>query len=89
MRDRLRRRRERVRAKAPRGVMCEERLYTGGHYGARCVYFATGYQTLHDVYVCGVHARAYLRVVPIGTIRAWNEGSGLNPFQRQHPEPPA
>ena len=64
-RDRLRRRRERLRAKSDRGVLCEERMYSGPYYGARCVFRAQGYQPLNDVYVCGVHARGYLKVEPI------------------------
>jgi hypothetical protein len=65
VRTRLRRRRERERAKAERGVFCEERMYSGAYYGARCIFHATGYQAFNDIYVCGIHARAYLRVEPL------------------------
>lgn len=40
-------------------------MYSGPYYGAKCIYRATGYQPLNDIYVCGVHARGYLRVEPI------------------------
>ena len=63
--DRLRRRRERLRARKGRGVLCEERMYSGPYYGARCIFRAKGYQALNDVYVCGLHARGYLHVEPI------------------------
>ena len=46
-------------------MLCESRMYSGPYYGARCIYPATGYQPLNDIYVCGVHARGYLRVEPL------------------------
>lgn len=65
MRTRLRRRRERARDIAPRGTFCEDRMYSGPYFGARCIYLATGYQPRNDIYVCGIHARAYLNVEPV------------------------
>lgn len=48
-----------------RGRVCEERYYTGPHKYADCTYRAKGYQRLNDIFVCGVHARAYLNVEPL------------------------
>lgn len=48
--------------RSARGVWCEGRMWTGPYYGARCIFPATGYQFLNDIYVCGVHARAYTRI---------------------------
>lgn len=61
--ERLRRRRERAR-NVRRGLICESPTYTGPHRWSKCIFRATGYQPLNDIYVCGVHARAYLNVLP-------------------------
>jgi hypothetical protein len=40
-------------------------MWTGAWFGAKCVFYATGYQPLNDIYVCGIHARAYINIEPI------------------------
>lgn len=40
-------------------------MYSGPYFGATCIYRAVAYQPQNDVYVCGIHARAYLNTEPI------------------------
>ena len=48
-----------------RGLICEEHLFRGPSRGARCLSRATGYQRTCDIYLCGTHARGFLRVEPL------------------------
>ena len=56
-------------------------MWSGPYYGARCIYRAKGHQLFNDIYVCGIHARAYLHVASLDAIRAWNEGRGPYPYE--------
>ncbi len=42
-------------------------MYSGPYFGARCIYRAVGYQRINDIYVCGIHRRAYLNVEMLAT----------------------
>jgi hypothetical protein len=63
-RQRLQDRRNRARKTAPRGRFCEGVLWSGDWFGARCPYLARWLQRQNDIYICGVHRRAYLDTVP-------------------------
>jgi hypothetical protein len=39
-------------------------LWSGDWFGARCPYLARWLQRQNDIYICGVHRRAYLDTVP-------------------------
>ena len=81
----LRRRRERARRGADRGLWCEAQQYSGEWYGARCIYPATHYNLFNDIFVCGIHKRAYTHTATIASIRAWNDGTGPDPYAGARP----
>ena len=69
---RLQRRRARRVLNDPRGTVCESRMWTGPHRWSYCPFRARFYQQQNDIFVCGIHARAYVRLEPsaplVGTI---------------------
>lgn len=58
----------------------ESQMWSGDYWGAKCIYRATGYNLFNDIYLCGVHARAYVHVARLAAIQAWNAGEGPEPF---------
>ena len=46
-------------------IVCGSRFYRGKHRGERCNHPATGYQPLWRLYLCGIHRRGYLNVLPL------------------------
>ncbi len=53
-------RRRRMRQRGVRGVICESINYSGPRRWAPCVHLVRFYNSANDIYVCGVHARAFL-----------------------------
>lgn len=63
MRETIRRRR--LLQRGVRGVICESLYYTGPNRWGPCVHLVRFYNRVNDIYVCGIHARAFIDNEPV------------------------